>query len=255
MPDKARQRLVQGNSRLAVSIARAMARRLQHGSAMEFADLIQEAMIGLNTAALRFDPERGFTFSTYATWWCRQSCQRALETQSRTVRLPNSALTMLRRWRYRKPIDQSIAAFAEEHGYRVDLVVRTLDAAALTEVGSLDIRALNGDGASLLELLAVDGDDPLAGMDEASAVAELEALLPDEMALLSLAVVDGVNTTQLGALLDCSRSAAGKRLAMARERIALVAGEEARDLVATTMPATSPASMHEVVAEPAAMAA
>lgn len=76
---------VSHNLRLAMDTAAKYARSQ---SRMEYDDLIQEATIGLMRAADKFDPERGFKFSTYATWWCRQACQRAIANQGRAIRLP-----------------------------------------------------------------------------------------------------------------------------------------------------------------------
>ncbi|PIR44120.1 RNA polymerase sigma factor RpoD [Candidatus Wolfebacteria bacterium CG10_big_fil_rev_8_21_14_0_10_31_9] len=81
----ARQRLIQANLRLVVSIAKRYAYRT---SQMSILDLIQEGNIGLSKAVEKFDYRRGFKFSTYATWWIRQAITRALADQSRTVRIP-----------------------------------------------------------------------------------------------------------------------------------------------------------------------
>ena len=82
---RARDTFVEHNLRLAMDIA---AKYSRSQSRMEYEDLIQEATIGLMRAIDKFDPERGFKFSTYATWWCRQACQRAIANYSRAIRLP-----------------------------------------------------------------------------------------------------------------------------------------------------------------------
>ena len=80
---QAKERMINCNLRLVVSIAK---RYRGHGVA--FGDLIQEGVIGLNRAAEKFDWRKGFKFSTYATWWIRQACQRAISNQGRTIRVP-----------------------------------------------------------------------------------------------------------------------------------------------------------------------
>ncbi len=116
--EAARQRMIESNLRLVVKIAR---RYINRG--LPLLDLIEEGNLGLIHAVKKFDPERGFRFSTYATWWIRQTIERGIMNQSRTVRLPihvikeiNSCLRATRRLRQeldRAPSMQELAEHLE----------------------------------------------------------------------------------------------------------------------------------------------
>jgi len=164
---EARARLIERNLRLVVSVA-----KKYRGRGVPFEDLIQEGNAGLIKAVERFDPELGNRFSTYATWWIRQSVQRAVADQGRSVRLPAhvvDSLYRLRRAENELSLELGREATDEEVARRLE--VRPEEALRLREVSQ-----------PIASIHARLGSDDEAG--------ELGDLIPDERSGDDYAVVE-----------------------------------------------------------------